>query len=185
MSDKALEYYADHPLPEEISFEDAIALTQKLLANDEPPDATIQSIIPKLLKTKNGARGFFVTFLTHQNSLADDPSPALITALRSEADTVAELMVKNLAMSSAMTVMHQRQENLRNLEGSRHVQERSSLLIQRLDLAEISEKLLALWAALRGEGNQYAAFLDKWNYDTEQRAEIHRAIEPLVTSLNS
>lgn len=182
MSDKTLEYYLDYPIPEDVTFEEAIALSQQLLAGLEPlrEEAIVETVLPKLLKTRNGARGFFVTFLTHENSLADAPTPSLTKALRSEPDIVAELMVKNLAMSSAMAVLHQRQGNQTNLEGSRRVQARSSTLIRKLDLPEISEKVIALWATLRDNGHEYSAFLDKWKYDEEQRTEICRAIEPLV-----
>lgn len=182
---KPLEYYLNHPVPDDMTFEGAIALSQHLLGEGEQVaqeqwDEMIQSVLPKLLKTRNGARGFFVTFLTQSHALADDPSPALLDALRSEPEVVAELMVKNLAMSSAMTVMHQRQGNADHLAGSRRVKARSSTLIHKLNLPEISTKMKALWATLQGEGDEYTAFLDKWNYDGEQRAEICRVVEPLV-----
>lgn len=187
MLDKTLEHYLNHPVPEDMTFEGAIALSQQLLAEGkraEPEqwDEVIQSVLPKLLKTRNGARGFFVTFLTQGNDLADDPSPALVDALRSEPEAVADLMVKNLAMSSAMTVMHQRQGNTDHLDGSRNVQARSRTLIHRLNLPELSTKVKALWATLHGEGGEYADFLDKWNYDEEQRAEIRQVVEPLVNA---
>jgi hypothetical protein len=54
--------------PDDISFEDAIAFTQSLLpqmVETNLSESQIEDAIASLVKTQNGARGFFVTYLTH------------------------------------------------------------------------------------------------------------------------
>ena len=94
---------------ESITFEGAIALTQSLLSeieDDRLSQTEIEQAVASLVKTQNGARGFFVTYLTDDRPMADQPSPGVLDALREDPEIVAELLVKNLAMSAAMVVHH-------------------------------------------------------------------------------
>ena len=61
-------------VPAAVTFEQAIALTQSLLSQIEAgslSEADIATVISALVKTENGARGFFVTYLTSASSAAD------------------------------------------------------------------------------------------------------------------
>lgn len=63
-------------IPEDLSFEQAIALAQEILALPPNTDDVIrEQAIASLLQTSNGARGFFVTFLSGDNTLVDQPPP--------------------------------------------------------------------------------------------------------------
>jgi CHASE3 domain sensor protein len=56
-------------IPEAVSFEQAIALTQALLSAIEAEslsESKIEQVVSALVKTQNGARGFFVTYLTDE-----------------------------------------------------------------------------------------------------------------------
>ncbi|WP_377475201.1 hypothetical protein [Microcoleus anatoxicus] len=80
---------------ENITFEGAIALTQSLLSEieaDRLSQAQIQQAVASLVNTHNGARGFFVTYLTDDRHLADEPSPGVLDALREAPEIVAELL---------------------------------------------------------------------------------------------
>jgi hypothetical protein len=162
-----------------LSFEQAIAHSQDLLlkiAENKLSDQEITRAIANLVATENGARGFFVTFLTAQNfPLADQPSPALLTALESSPAIVGELLVKNLAMASATEILHQRREDGAAAQGSRQVRQRTKNLINLLPSPGLTEKLTALEKSLDGEG-PYEDFLERWNYDQEQRQAIRLAI---------
>ena len=62
---------------ENITFEEAIALTQEIISEIETgqlSETKIESLIGDLVKSKNGARGFFVSYLTDSRALADNPS---------------------------------------------------------------------------------------------------------------
>ena len=66
---------------ESISFPGAIALTQSLMQQilaNELSEIEIERQVSSILKTKNGGRGFFVSYLTSDLSLADNPSEGII-----------------------------------------------------------------------------------------------------------
>ncbi|NJL21031.1 MAG: hypothetical protein HC895_09760 [Leptolyngbyaceae cyanobacterium SM1_3_5] len=168
-------------VPENLSFPNAIALTQTLLdRSSDLADAEIESMVTGLVATENGARGFFVTFLSDDRSLADQPSEAIVTALRSSPDIVSELLVKNLAMSAAMAVHHRRNQDEGAAEGSDRVQRRSLHLIRLLNLPQTRDLAQKLHeSAATGQG-EYKAFLDRWSYDAEQRQTIEQTVSQVM-----
>jgi hypothetical protein len=169
-------------VPADVSFPQAIALAEEILALPIDPNDAVQSqAIAALLQTSNGARGFFVTFLTGDAPLADAPTASVIRALRSAPTIVADLMVKNLAMSTAMALTHQANGDAAQAAGSARVQARSANLITQLQLPELQTQLQQLQASLPSEvGGEYADFLTRWGYDTPQRQAIAQAIAPLL-----
>ena len=162
-------------IAEAVTVEEAIAHTQQILAALEQgtlATATLERLVTQLVQTQNGARGFFVTYLTDERPLADTPSAAVLAALQTAPEIVAELLVKNLAMSSAMAIAHRRNNNEAMAQGSDRVRSRTQLLIQALKLPPLAEKLQHLHeSATTGQGF-YQAFLDRWGYDAEQRQVI-------------
>jgi hypothetical protein len=160
-------------MTEAITFEQAIALTQDLLEKlPDLPEPDIQSSITSLVSTENGARGFFVTYLTDDRPFADQPSPAVLQALQTSPGVVSELLVKNLAMSASMAIAHRRNGREDMAQGSDRVLRRSVNLVQGLQMPEVAEIAAQLQAsATTGEG-EYKAFLERWGYDAEQRQKI-------------
>jgi hypothetical protein len=175
-------------IPESVTFEEAITLTQSLLsqiATGELSQQAAGDAIAQLVKTENGARGFFVTYLTSEGTLADNPSPEVIQALQSSPDTVAELLVKNLAMSSAMAVTHRRNGDEQNAQGSNRVRSRTTHLIEQVELPQIRKLALALReSAVTGAGT-YKTFLHTWGYDAEQRQVICQALDRVIPEMES
>jgi hypothetical protein len=166
-------------VPSEVTFEQAIALSQSLLAEIEQGQLSataIEAAIAALVTSPPGARGWFVTYLTGDYRLADQPSEAVITALRSQPEPVADLLVKNLAMSTAMIITHTHNQQLDLAAGSAQVQRRTQHLIQLLQLDAVAIRLQTFLAALKTETGSDQAFLTRWGYDTEQRAAIHHAL---------
>ena len=88
---------------------------------------------------------------------------------------VVDLTIRNLAMSTAMAVLHRRQEDQAMLDGSLRVQARSRDLLAQLEPSLVKEKLESLLAGLKGEGEEQA-FYERWGYDAEQRQEIATAL---------
>ncbi len=148
----------------EISFEEALEHTAHLLNRSDLSSAALGEEISRLLSTLDGARGFFVTFLTGDWELADRPSPALLEVLRNFPHP--ELLVKNLVMSTAMAITHRRNDRLDLAQGSDRVQQRSLQLIQQVDSPALQTIVVAM---LRGD---YEDFMTKWGYDEEQRTAI-------------
>ncbi len=149
-----------------ISFEQAIELTKSLLDRSDLSPRQLGEEVAALISTENGARGFFVTFLTGDWEIADQPTPFIIQALRDFPHPASELLVKNLAMSTAMAITHRRNAQPDLARGSDRVQKRSLNLIQQVDSPEIRKIIEAM---LKGD---YESFLQKWGYDSEQRQAI-------------
>jgi hypothetical protein len=176
---------------ESITFEGAIELTQSLLAQIEADSlgdsyasrlsqAEIEQAVASLVKTQNGARGFFVTYLTSDGSEADRPSPGVIEALRSAPEIVAELLVKNLAMSAAMVVYHSRHQSGEMAAGSARVQERSRNFIQILQLPACQTIASQMLASLESAEGEYEEFFVRWGYDGEQKLAIGSAVREAI-----
>lgn len=168
---------------ENISFENAIALTHSLLSQMEAAklsDAEIKEVVTSLVKTENGARGFFVTYLTGDGDVAELAPPTILTAIASAPDIVAELLVKNLVMSTAMAVHHGRNSDEEMAASANRVRSRSELIISSIKMPacqRIAKEILA--AIATGEGN-YAAFLQKWGYDQDQKDAIAQTLRVIL-----
>jgi hypothetical protein len=163
-----------------ISFPDAIELTKTFVDRLEAgtlTEAEIETIVASLVRSHNGARGFFVGYLANPSPAADEPSGAILRALKSAPDIVSDLLVKNLAMSAAMTITHKRNNNPDLMESSAMVCQRSERSIEKLRLETITELLQELHrTALTGNGN-YQDFLERWGYDREQLDVIVRVTD--------
>jgi hypothetical protein len=170
-------------VPEEITFQQAIEVTQRLMTQLEQGDlaeAEAASTIAQLVRSENGARGFFVTYLTDDRSIADHPSPQLVEALQSSPEIVSELLVKNVAMSTGMAITHRRNQNAEMAQGSDRVRRRTVQLIELAQLPTVVEKAQKLYeSTVTGQG-EYQAFLDRWQYDAEQRQAIQNAMKQVV-----
>jgi hypothetical protein len=173
----------DLTIPEAVTFEQAIALTQSLLDHLDQSTLSpgeVESPLTTLLSSENGARGFFVTYLTDDRPLADHPSDDMVKAMRSSPEIVAELLVKNLAMSSAMAITHRRNQHEEMAQGSERVRSRTRHLIQQLQLPQIQEKAQRLQESVRTGQGDYQAFLQRWGYDAEQRQAIEKTLEEAI-----
>jgi len=160
----------------ELTFAQAIQQTQSLLDQMAAgiPEPELLSAITRLVSSETGARGFFVIYLTDPRPLADAPSPMVLEALRSAPAIVAELLVKNLAMSTAMTVAHRRNQDEAAAKDSQRVQQRTACLIERVALSQVWEQAQKLQeSAVTGKGT-YEEFLNRWGYDAEQRQVIYQ-----------
>ncbi|MDB9411719.1 hypothetical protein [Microcystis aeruginosa] len=164
-----------------ISFENAIQETQDLLSQIEFLDANIiTEKITDLVSTENGARGFFVTYLTSDLPYTEHPSLEVITALKTSPILVNELLVKNLAMSTAMVIYHRSQGDEANAQGSEKVKEKTGQLIKQLLSQSLAEKLQQLATSLNTGQGEYQAFLERWGYDDCQRQAIAEIIQPFL-----
>ena len=169
-------------VPDAITFEQAIAFTQALMAQMQIglSEADLEATLTSLLSSDSGARGFFVTYLTDDCPLADHPSNAVIRALQSSPEIVPELLVKNLAMSAAMAVAHRRNQDETMAQGSDRVQRRTVSLIQKVQMAEVIDKATRLRTSAATGSGDYQAFLKRWGYDPEQRLVIEQQMRQVL-----
>lgn len=170
-------------VPEKVTFEQAIELTQSLISQIETgelSEAEIAVYLTDLVKTDFGARGFFVTYLTSDSTLPDNPSQAVIQALRTNSETVADLLVKNLAMSAASAVAHRRNHNQEMVASSEKVTRRTANLIKLLQLPAIDQHSQNLLETVTTKEGSYQAFLERWGYDAEQQQAICQALNLVI-----
>ncbi|BBD55066.1 hypothetical protein [Planktothrix agardhii] len=170
-------------VPENVTFEQGIEITELLLNTLEENsllEAEITRVITELVKTHNGARGFFVTYLTDARPGFDQPMTPILQALETSPEIVSDLLVKNVAMSAAMVVYHHRHNNLEMQESSQQVVQRSSNLIQQLNFSLLRSRLQQLFNSVQTGAGSYQDFLERWKYDSEQLAAIVKILERLL-----
>jgi hypothetical protein len=170
--------------PESMSFPQAIAVTQSLMDqmnSNKLSDLEVQHKVSSILSSKNGGRGFFVAYLTSDMSLADNPSRGVLDGLKSATEMSSELLVKNLAMSTAMIITHRHNNDSENVAGSQRVCRRTCNLIQQLNLQLIKQKLREIQNTIENGTGKYQDFIERWGYSTEQKNAIQDAISKLLT----
>jgi hypothetical protein len=179
-----MEILSSFSVPDAISFEQAIEITQSLLDEIEQnhrSEIDLESIITALVRTENGARGFFVTYLSDDRAVFDHPISGVIQGLKSSPEIVAQLLTRNLAMSTAMIETHTRNERPDLVSGSKRVQDRTTHLIQQLQLPELQIRLQRLSANLETGDGEYESFLQRWQYDAVQRHAIAQQVQSILT----
>ena len=142
--------------------------------NDEISDEVISDRIGELIKTVEGARGFFVVSLSIDCPLMDRFPDALIFQLRSSGEIVVDLTVKNLAMSSAMIITHRKNKDQHESQSER-IRIRCIELLKLLDSTKVKKRLDVLLEATKGNGTDLK-FLNKWGYNDEQINAISESI---------
>jgi len=160
------------------SFQQAMEITAQWLQlweHGELSDEVLADRVAELVASRDGARGFFVVSLAGDSPLMDRLPDPVVLALRGAGDGVVDLSARNLAMSTAMVLHHQRSGDGGQRAGSERVQQRCTELLRLLDPALVKDRLEILLAATGGSGDD-VAFLERWGYDAEQRASIAEAV---------
>ena len=162
----------------EPTFQQAMEITAQWLQlweHGELSDEVLADRVAELVASRDGARGFFVVSLAGDSPLMDRLPDPLVLALRSAGEGVVDLSVRNLAMSTAMALHHQRQGDAGQQAGSERVQLRCTELLRLLEPAQVKERLETLLAATGGSGAD-VAFLERWGYDAPQKSAIAEAV---------
>ena len=141
---------------------------------DELSDEVLADRIGELLKTIEGARGFFVVSLSIDCPLMDRLPEPLIFQLRNSGQIVVDLTVKNLAMSSAMVIEHQKNNNSQQMQSER-IRTRCIELLKLLDSNKVKNRLEILLEGTKGNGKDLE-FLNRWGYSNEQKRAISKSI---------
>ncbi|MBC8121219.1 MAG: hypothetical protein H7Y22_05195 [Gemmatimonadaceae bacterium] len=166
-----------------LTFEQAIERTARALRAQASGLMTLEELgvlVGDLVATSNGARGFFVAYLTGDWALADrSPPEEILAALGTSTDMVAELLTKNLAMSTAMAWAHSQRGDADAAAGSNQVSRRTVQLIIRLEGPQLHGQLHHLREAIESGSGPYAPFLKRWGYGPEQLQAIGAALREL------
>jgi len=172
------------PAPRQPTFQQAMEITAQWLAlweHGELSDEVLADRVAELVASRDGARGFFVVSLAGDCPLMDRLPETLLLQLRLAGEGVVDLSARNLAMSTAMALHHQRAGDSSQQGASERVQARCTELLRSLEPQAVKERLEILLAATAGQGED-VAFLDRWGYDAEQRSSIAAAIEAVAES---
>jgi hypothetical protein len=163
-----------------IKFAAAIELTQQFVLQLQDESLTpeqVQNFVADLVATQEGARGFFVGYLTNSLAVVDKIHPGIILGLASQPAVVADLLAKNLAMSTAQNLHFSRENQADMAANSATVAQRSRQLIDALQMPEIKVISQQIIAAIRTGAGDYVEFLERWGYDTEQKEAIDQALQ--------
>ncbi len=163
-----------------IKFAAAIELTQQFVLQLQDGALTTeqaQNFVGDLVATQEGARGFFVGYLTNNLAVVDNVHPGIILGLEAYPAVVADLLVKNLAMSTAQNLHFLREGQADMAANSATVAKRSRQLIDALQMPEIKIIAQQIVDAICTGAGEYAEFLERWGYDGEQKVVIEQALK--------
>ncbi len=167
-----------------IKFAAAIELTQQFvlqLQDEALTSEQVQIFVTDLVATQEGARGFFVGYLTNGLAVVDNKvHPGIVAGLQAHPEVVADLLVKNLAMSTAQNLHFLREEQADMAANSATVAKRSRQLIDSLQMPEVKVISQQIIEAIRTGAGEYAEFLERWGYDAEQKKAIEQALDQWV-----
>ena len=139
--------------------------------NNELSDEVLGERVAEIVASRDGARGFFVVSLAGDCPLMDRLPDPVVLALRRAGEGVVDLTVRNLAMSTAMVVHHERSGDTQQQAGSERVQLRCIDLLRLLEPTAVKCRLESLLQGTQGSGED-VAFLSRWGYDAQQQAAI-------------
>ena len=126
--------------------------------------------VAELIKTKNGMRGFFAYALSDQDCYLLDKLPfSVIFKLQEGGNDVVEIVVKNLIMSSAQIVVHDREKNFEYKSNSENISERCKNILRTLDTKLVTNAINQIIKNLDNLGN---SFDNSKKYDDQQKEFI-------------
>ena len=126
--------------------------------------------IAELIKTKNGLRGFFAYALSDRDCYLLDKLPfSLVFKLQEVGESVVEIIVKNLIMSSAQVVLHEREKNLVLRSNSENISERCKNVLRLLETKLVTKAINQIIKDLDNLGN---SFDNSKKYDVQQKEFI-------------
>ena len=166
---------------QEPSFIQSINITKdwcKDWEEDLLSDEVLADRIKELLKTKNGTRGFFAYTLSDINcTLLDKLPSALVFTFREKGDHIVEITIKNLFMSSAQILNHQKDKNFEYAEKSNNISDRCINLLRTLDTKLVTKKISELLSEIDNMGN---SFDNEVKYSTEQKNFIRYKVNKIA-----
>ena len=161
----------------EASFTQAINISAqwcKEWEDDLLSEEVLADRIAELIKTKNGLRGFFAYSLSDKDCLLLDKLPfSLIFKLNEGGDAVVEIVLKNLIMSTAQIIIHQRNKNHEYEMTSEIIAGRCKAILRLLETKSVTKSVNQILRDLDKMGN---SFDNSVKYDSDQKEFIKKQI---------
>ncbi len=137
-------------------------------------DEVLADRVAELIKTKNGLRGFFAYALSDRDCYLLDKLPSsIIFMLTNGGEEVVEILVKNLLMSSAQIIVHQREKNIEYKLSSENISERCKGILRVLETKLVTRTINKILKDLDSLGN---SFDHSTKYDDQQKEFIKQQI---------
>ena len=142
----------------------------------------------QFINTPFTARAFLVAFLTGSLfNLNDHAGDIVIEMLRKKIEFTAEVLIKNLVMSRAMILTHQKNNDETMSEQSKLVNERTLKTIKLIGSEILDKKRILLLEAIQAKTseqvlnteNPFSDFLERWQYDTKQLKAMKETLESI------
>ncbi len=141
-------------------------------------DEVLADRIKELIKTRNGIRGFLAYALSDSKcTLLDKLPSSIIFTLRERGVDVVEITIKNLFMSSAQILNHQKAKNVEYAERSNNISERCINLLKELDTKLVTKEINKMLSEIDNMGN---SFDKQVKYTTEQKNFIREKINKIA-----
>ena len=141
-------------------------------------DEVLADRINELIKTKNGIRGFFAYALSDSKcTLLDKLPSSIIFILRERGVHVVEITIKNLFMSSAQILNHQKAKNVEYAERSNNISERCINLLKELDTKLVTKEINKMLSEIDNMGN---SFDNQVKYTSEQKNFIREKVNEIA-----
>ena len=157
----------------EISFTQAINISAQWCKEWEEEllsEEVLADRVSELIKTKNGMRGFFAYALSDQDCYLLDKLPfSLVFKLQEGGNDVVEIVIKNLIMSSAQIVVHDREKNFEYKSNSENISERCKNILRILETKLVTNAINQIIKNLDNIGN---SFDSSKKYDDQQKEFI-------------
>ena len=117
---------------------------------------------------------FFAYTLSEKDcSLLDKLPFSLIFMFTNVGNVIVEIVVKNLVMSSAQIVVHEREKNFKNKSNSEKISERCKNILRVLETKLVIKNINHIISNLDNLGNSFDKSI---KYDEEQKEFIKRQI---------
>ena len=137
-------------------------------------DEVLADRIAELIKTKNGLRGFFAYALSDKDCFLLDKLPfAIVFKLTEIGKEVVEIVIKNLIMSSAQIIIHERNNNIEYKLISENISDRCKGILRLLETNLVTVTLNQVIKDLDDMGN---SFDNSIKYDSKQKEFIKKQI---------
>ena len=141
-------------------------------------DEVFADLIKELLKTKSGTRGFFAYSLSDSKcSLLDKLPSSIVFTLRESGEYVVEITIKNLFMSSAQILNHQKDKNYADAERSMNISDRCINLLKELDTNLVTKKINEMLSKIDSMGNSFDKAI---KYTAEQKTFIRDRLNEIA-----
>ena len=141
-------------------------------------DEVLADQISELISSRNGLRGFFAYTLSDiECTLLDKLPTSLLYMFIEKGLPVVEITFKNLIMSSAQIINHNRDKNHDYKEKSEIISERCTFLLKSLDTKLVTKEAKRIIKNLDQMGNSFDSSI---KYDQEQKNFIRQKINNLA-----